>query len=92
MCDPSVWSSKNQSQDVNLSSVAVETLPSLKRVDGRDTLGMSLARQSTPRHPGLVALHQECLCLSNSRVMAFQAQVEFKKLERGNGDGFAGYA
>lgn len=48
VCDLSVWSSKNQSQDVNLSSVAVETLPSLKRVDGRDTLGMSLARKSTP--------------------------------------------
>lgn len=41
-------SNKNQSQDVNSSSVAVETLPSLKRVDGRDTLGMSLARKSTP--------------------------------------------
>lgn len=30
---------------MNLSSVAAETLPSLKRVDGRDTLGMSLARK-----------------------------------------------
>ena len=70
---------------MNSSSVSVETLSSLKRVDGRDTLGMSLARKSTPCHPVLVALHQECLCLSNSGVMAFQAQVEFKDLSVGMG-------
>lgn len=42
VCD---LSPKCQSQDVNLSSAAVDTLPSLKRVDGRDTLGRSLARK-----------------------------------------------
>jgi hypothetical protein len=36
-------SSKCQGQDVNLSSMAVDTLLSLNRVDRRDTLGLSLA-------------------------------------------------